>query len=344
MGELVRAAEAALCDAVGMRVFGTHEADTIAQLERCAAVEPGTPAVLCADGHLGYSMPIGGVVAYRHHVSPSGVGYDIACGNLAVRTNIAARDLADEEMRRVADEIRRRISFGIGRKNRKPVRDHPVFDRIAGSAIAAQGALIDLAREQLGTVGAGNHYVDVLEDESGRLWVAVHFGSRGFGFKTANGFMNIARGRKFGAGHGEGAMNAPPLLLPVDGESGQDYVEAMTIAGEYAYAGRGVVADSVLQILGATATDSVHNHHNFAWRERHGEADYIVIPQGRNAGIPRTTRLHWRQHGRHLGDRPRHGDDGWRGGALFNRHGAGRVMSRTKAAENTGRCAGTGSV
>ena len=66
-----------------MNIIGDHDAATIQQLERCAAAEDGAPAVLCADGHLGYSMPIGGVVAYREHVSPSGVGFDIGCGNSA---------------------------------------------------------------------------------------------------------------------------------------------------------------------------------------------------------------------------------------------------------------------
>jgi tRNA-splicing ligase RtcB (3'-phosphate/5'-hydroxy nucleic acid ligase) len=75
---------------MSMRIFGQHDEATIQQLERCAAAEDGAPAVLCADGHLRYSMPIGGVVGYRDHISPSGVGYDIACGNLAVRTNLCA--------------------------------------------------------------------------------------------------------------------------------------------------------------------------------------------------------------------------------------------------------------
>src|SRR5262249_58562020 len=100
----------AICQDDGMRVFGDHERQTIAQLERCAAAEPDAPAVLCADGHLGYSMPIGGVVGYRAHVSPSGVGYDIACGNLAVRTDLRASEVAPAEIRRLAREIDRRIS------------------------------------------------------------------------------------------------------------------------------------------------------------------------------------------------------------------------------------------
>ena len=182
-----------------MKIFGQHDASTVEQLERCAAAEEGAPAVLCADGHLGYSMPIGGVIGYRDHISPSGVGYDIGCGNLAVRTNVRAADLTSADYDRLADEISRRVSFGIGRKNSVPVREHAVFEAIAASPAPGQRKLLSLAREQLGTVGGGNHYVDVLEDEDGMLWVGVHFGSRGFGHKTATGFLNIAAGRSFDA-------------------------------------------------------------------------------------------------------------------------------------------------
>ena len=163
-----------------MKIYGTHDDRTIQQLARCVDAEKGAVGVLCADGHVGYSMPIGGVVGYKHVVSPSGVGYDIACGNLAVRTNIMAPDLAPAEMNRIADEIQRRISFGVGRRNNEPI-DDPVFDVIARSPVAEQRRMLDLARVQLGTVGSGNHYVDVLEDENGALWVACHFGSREIG-------------------------------------------------------------------------------------------------------------------------------------------------------------------
>src|SRR5881397_3010634 len=116
-----------------MKIFGHHDEATIQQLKRCAAAEPDAPAVLCADGHLGYSMPIGGVVGYRDHISPSGVGYDIACGNLAVRTNLRAGDLAPGEFDRIADAIERRVAFGMCRGNAEPIREHPAFDAIAHS-------------------------------------------------------------------------------------------------------------------------------------------------------------------------------------------------------------------
>src|SRR5436853_3520746 len=125
-----------------MKIFGEHDEETIAQLRRCAAAEPDAPAVLCADVHLGYSMPIGGVVGYRRHISPSGVGYDIACGNLAVRTTLRAADLSGKEYERIADQIQRRVSFGMGRSNREPIRDHGVFESIARSPVTAQRTLL----------------------------------------------------------------------------------------------------------------------------------------------------------------------------------------------------------
>jgi len=315
-----------------LKIYGEHDQATIEQLARCARAEEGAPAVLCADGHLGYSMPIGGVVGYRNHISPSGVGYDIACGNLAIRTHLRALDVTPQEYARLADEIQRRVSFGMGRNNSEPVREHAVFDAVAHSPVAGQRRLLDLARRQLGTVGGGNHYVDVLEDETGYLWVGIHFGSRGLGHKTATGFLNIAAGRPFDAHTRQGAdMHAPPSLLPLSAPAGQDYIAAMNIAGEFAYAGREVVASTVLGILGARETDRVHNHHNFAWPERHGGKDYWVVRKGATPAFP--------------------GQRGFIGGsmddiavivhgiespqsaaALYSTvHGAGRVMSRRQA-------------
>lgn len=314
-----------------MKIYGEHDERTKDQLTRCVAAEDGAIGVLCADGHLGYSMPIGGVVAYRGFVSPSGVGYDIACGNMAVQTNVMAADVPLADMQRLADEIQRRVSFGVGRKNNEPI-DSPVFERITQSPIPQQRSLIQSAQQQLGTVGSGNHYVDVLEDEAGCLWVGVHFGSRGFGHRTATGFMNVAAGRAFDAKGGDDSMDAPPLLLPIDQPSGQDYIAGMTIAGEYAYAGREAVVAKVLEILGAEAEWSVHNHHNFAWRETHQGEDFWVVRKGATPAFPGQ----WGFVGGSMGDQSvilRGVDSEESKAALYSTvHGAGRLMSRTQAA------------
>jgi tRNA-splicing ligase RtcB len=176
-------------------------------------------------------MPIGGAVAYKDYISPSGVGFDIACGNKAVKTDLIARDI---DRKKIMDEITRRISFGIGRVNNEPV-DHPVLEEISETDFKPQKNMAKLASEQLGTVGSGNHYVDLFEDEDGNLWIGVHFGSRGFGHKTAMGFLALARGLKFeDKPRDADSMDAPPTLLDVNSELGKDYIRAMNLAGEYA--------------------------------------------------------------------------------------------------------------
>lgn len=179
-------------------IFGEHEPNTIAQLEDVAS--RAERAALMADGHLGYVMPIGGVAAYDEQVSVVGVGFDIACGNAAIRTDLSIRDTPRlvERLPEIADEIQDVVSFGIGRKNRSgdaPV-DHPLFTSDSWDALPsnARDALRAKARAQLGTVGSGNHYVDLFADEYGIVWVGVHFGSRGFGHTVASGFLALAQG------------------------------------------------------------------------------------------------------------------------------------------------------
>src|SRR5918995_1327788 len=101
---------------VRIAVRGDVDERAVEQLRRCAEAGGAVAAVLCADGHVGYSQPIGGAVAYPDHISPSGVGYDIACGNKAVRTDLRTEDVR-ADLPRIMDTIFERISFGVGRKN-----------------------------------------------------------------------------------------------------------------------------------------------------------------------------------------------------------------------------------
>jgi tRNA-splicing ligase RtcB len=312
-------------------IFGTHDENTKRQLAACVAAEEGARGVLCADGHLGYSMPIGGVVGYRNHLSPSGVGYDIGCGNFAVRTDIRFVDTSTEEWNRIADEIFARISFGVGRKNDEPV-DDAVFDDIHNTDVKVQRGLLSLAQAQLGTVGSGNHYVDVLVDVDGLTWVACHFGSRGFGHKTASMFMNIAQGLDPLAKSHDGEMMSPPLLLSLNTPSGQDYLQAMTLAGAYAHAGRRHVVARVLSILGnPTVTKSVHNHHNYTWVEQHHDEQLFVVRKGATPAFPGQRGF----IGGSMGDMcviVRGVDSETSRDALYSTvHGAGRIKSRNAA-------------
>lgn len=134
--------------------------------------------------------------------------------------------------------------------------------------------------------------VNLMADAEGHVWIGVHFGSRGFGHKTASGFLALAQGLPFDAKAQEGEMDSPPVLFAAGSELGEAYVSAMQLAGDYAYAGRDVVVDKVLELLHAEAVQEVHNHHNFAWREEHFGRTYWVIrkgctPASRAAGLRR---------------------------------------------------------
>jgi tRNA-splicing ligase RtcB len=302
------------------KIFGEHDEATIAQIERCVQAG-GERAVLCADGHKGYAQPIGGVVAYTDKISLSGVGFDIACGNLAIRTD-ATRAQVAPAMEQIMNDVVRDVSFGIGQRSKTRI-DHELFDDAAWE-LSPMRELKQTAAHQLGTVGGGNHYVDIFADEEDRIWVGVHFGSRGLGHKTATHFLKAAGGKD--------GMDVPPTIVAEASPLGEDYIAGMTLAGRYAYAGREAVARHVVRgILRANAVEEVHNHHNFAWREEHDGQQYWVVRKGATPAFP--------------------GQKGFIGGsmgddaviiegvdspasreALFSTvHGAGRIMSRTAA-------------
>lgn len=320
----------------GVRVWGNPDQGALDQAKTCARTGSVVQALLMADHHKGYSQPIGGVVVYDGQISPSGVGYDIACGNKAVRTRLFAQDVKPK-LSAVMDEIARTISFGVGRVNRDKL-DHELFDDPDWAVYRAIGKqehdkLKTLARDQLGTVGSGNHFVDLFEEEgTGRLWIGNHFGSRGFGHKTASGFINLAAGRDFLANAPGEKMDQPPVLLDLHSELGDMYYRAMKLAGRYAYAGRDYVIGEVLSMLGTEADLEVHNHHNYAWKETHNGKDVIVVRKGATPSAPGQTGF----IGGSMGDISvivRGKDTEENRDAYYSTvHGAGRIMSRTQAA------------
>jgi len=262
-------------------VWGPPDPGALEQIRRCYWIFG--QAALMGDHHLGYGVPIGGVLAHEYLISPSGVGYDIGCGNKAVLTDADSADVR-ANISTIMDDLWNTISFGIGRKNSEDV-DHELFDdpawslsHGANSVAWKLSSLKDLARAQLGTVGSGNHYVDIFEDELQRIWVGVHFGSRGLGHKTATHFLQRAGAKD--------DMNSVPVALDARSTEGQDYITAMTLAGRYAYAGRDWVCARVAKILGAKIVEEVHNHHNFAWREKHGDRELWVVRKGATPAFP----------------------------------------------------------
>ena len=303
-------------------VFGDHDDRTRAQMDRCMAVGSAVKGVLCADGHLGYAHPIGGSIAYEDHISISGVGFDIACGNMAVKLDTRFDDVK-ERIPQLIGDISRTVSFGVGRKNEERV-DHPLFESpLWDQIIGVDKGLKKKAQEQLGTVGSGNHYVDLFEDEDGFVWIGVHFGSRGLGHTITTRHLALV-GAKDG-------MEVDPALVPVDHDIGRSYINGIDLGGQYAYAGREWVVEKVRSMIGGSVLDTVHNHHNFAWLEEHDGRQLWVVRKGATPAFP--------------------GQRGFVGGSMGDNavilegvesqasrdslystvHGAGRIMSRMDA-------------
>lgn len=365
-------------------IFGTHTDNTLVQFRDIES--RAVAAALMADGHFGYVMPVGGVAAYDNQVSVVGVGFDIACGNCAIKTNKTLADITnhnytleelqanpyavsqDKLLNQLATQIAHHISFGVGRVNKESdaPTDDPLFHDAAWWAIPNVGGyrdtLLEKARDQLGTVGSGNHYVDVFVGDDGFIWVGVHFGSRGLGHTIASNFLAIGQGGQWGDRGSE-----RETMLDLSTPSGQDYWSLMELAGRYAYAGREWVAEKVVQLMGGEVVDIVHNHHNFAWKEHHwingSSKEVVVVRKGATPAFPNQRGF----VGGSMGDDSvilqgaessipldedfdqidvDFGGDGGNAplaqvNALFSTvHGAGRVMSRTEAAGKLNRKTG----
>jgi tRNA-splicing ligase RtcB len=273
---LVLPPQAAAFQNAPLQVFGQHDDATIAQMRNCMGVGNVVAGVVCADGHLGYAQPVGGVIAYEQQISISGVGFDIGCGNMAVRLDTPYADIK-HRAGAILDDVRRVISFGIGRANAERA-EHELFDDADAWRESDMHAYRQKAVAQLGTVGSGNHYVDLMHDQDGFVWIGVHFGSRGLGHTSATRYLKAAGGQD--------GMNVPPAVIDEDSELGRRYIAAMQLAGRYSYAGREWVVERVRQIIGGTVTDMVHNHHNYAWRETHGGKDLWVVRKGATPAFP----------------------------------------------------------
>ncbi|MGI4798175.1 MAG: RtcB family protein [Janthinobacterium lividum] len=259
-----------------LQVFGPHDEATLLQMRNCLGVGNTVAGVICADGHLGYAQPVGGVIAYEGQISISGVGFDIGCGNMAVKLDVPYETIRDRAGQILAD-IRSHVSFGMGRVNNERV-DHALFDDDDAWRASGMENYRQKAHKQLGTVGSGNHYVDLLRDETDQVWIGVHFGSRGLGHTSATQYLERAGGQD--------GMNVPPAVVPECTELGRGYIAAMELAGRYAYAGREWVVERVRRIIGGTVLHTVHNHHNYAWQEEHDGRKLWVVRKGATPAFP----------------------------------------------------------
>jgi tRNA-splicing ligase RtcB len=271
------------------RVWGEGlEADALNQMKNACKLPVAAAGALMPDAHVGYGLPIGGVLATDNAVIPYAVGVDIAC-----RMKMTVLDLPlgalERDRPRLTKALERETRFGVGGSFTSP-RQHEVMDA-DWRVTRLTATLKDRAWSQLGTSGSGNHFVEygvltVLDAAAGLppgKYVALlsHSGSRGTGAQIAQHYSKAAR-----AAHPE----LPPELahlawLDLSSQEGQEYWAAMELMGRYAAANHALIHSHIRQSLGVDALLDVENHHNYAWRERHrlpdgSERDVIVHRKG----------------------------------------------------------------
>jgi tRNA-splicing ligase RtcB len=292
------------------------------------------------DVHLGIGATIGSVIATHKAIIPAAVGVDIGCGMVAARLSITANDLDEKSLKRVFEQISRDVP--VGRAQHSDAR------ALVTAALPFESGLKVLADRhpqllksfgklskwvnQIGTLGGGNHFIEVCLDEENRVWIMLHSGSRGVGNAIADYFIQLARKDM------ERWMIQLPdrdlAYFPEGSEYFDDYVQAVQWAQDYAMQNRQSMLELVLGALRRhlpafeVETEAVNCHHNYVAREHHFDADVWVTRKG--------------------AIRARHGDLGIVPGSMGTRshivrgkgnpesfcssaHGAGRRMSRTAA-------------
>lgn len=266
------------------RQWGTDlEAQSVRQMENACRLPVAVRGALMPDAHLGYGLPIGGVLATKNAVIPYAVGVDIAC-----RMKMTVLDLPTTTLDDDADRLKKAISaetrFGIG-AGFKRKRQHPVMDRDWEISLPT-AQMKDKAWKQLGSSGSGNHFVEfgVLEvhDAAAGIapgrWLALlsHSGSRGAGANVAAYFSKLAMKKR---------PELPQELkhlawLDLDSSAGQEYWAAMELMGEYAAANHACIHRHIAEHLGVEVLLDVENHHNYAWKEVHDGEEVIVHRKG----------------------------------------------------------------
>jgi len=259
------------------QVWGAdHDVKALEQMKNACALPVAAAGALMPDAHVGYGLPIGGVLATHDAVIPYAVGVDIACRMKMTVLDLPLTTLSDEQARLTA-ALERETRFGVG-ASFTTRRRHDVMDADwRASKITAD--LKDRAWAQLGTSGSGNHFVEfgmlTVSDPAVGLepgqYVALlsHSGSRGTGAQIAQHFSKVAR-----QAHPELPQALSQLAwLDLASDAGQEYWAAMELMGRYAAANHALIHAHVARALGAEVRLDIENHHNYAWRERHVLAD-----------------------------------------------------------------------
>jgi tRNA-splicing ligase RtcB len=323
---------------VPVSLFGKEHMEGMAlhQIELASRLPVVVAAALMPDAHSGYGLPIGGVLATDNAVIPYGVGVDIGC-----RMSLSIFDIPVKDFYRRESIFTRALEestlFGSGARFNRP-EDHPVMERREFYELPLLNKLRDRAWQQLGTSGSGNHFaefgvVNISEADpvlgvppGSYVGLLSHSGSRGLGAGIADHYTRIAKQKRRLPGE---ASNLAWLTL--DEAEGMEYWISMNLAGDYARACHEVIHGRIAWELSRKPIAVVENHHNFAWKEKHGDREWIVHRKGATPagqGVPGIIPGSMTARGFIVKGK------GMAASISSAAHGAGRKMSRSVAAKS----------
>lgn len=286
------------------------------------------------DSHQGYGMPIGGVVALENIISPNMVGVDIGCGMCAVNTHIKTEGVGQDKLKEVLGKIRKIVPVGFAHHQEKQSLDLMPFFEKDTDDLQVILKEYENARTQIGTLGGGNHFIELQKSDKGELWIMIHSGSRNLGKQVCDYYNGLAvqLAKKW---YIPNVVGQDLAYLPVDTKEGQNYTKEMQYCIDFAFANRKLMMDRVLgcveEVLGSFKGDEMINiAHNYARLENH---------MGKNVWVHRKGATSAREG--EIGIIP--GSMGTKSYIVKGRgnkesftscsHGAGRLMSRAKASE-----------
>ena len=237
---------------------------------------------LMPDTHQGYGMPIGGVIACKGVVIPNAVGVDIGCGMVAVQTTLSS--INTEGIKDIMGKIRQVIPVGFNRHKEQQAK------RLSDLGVNYKGVMseiickeYDSALYQIGTLGGGNHFIEIQQGDDGFIWIMLHSGSRNIGYKVANQHNKIAKELNT-----KWHTKIPPSyglsFLPMDSLEGKQYFKDMQYCLDFAYASRQLMMKRIKEIFSdyndCKFTQEINIHHNYAAWENHFGQNVIVHRKG----------------------------------------------------------------
>lgn len=238
------------------------EEEALKQFESAMQMDFVVKGALMPDAHTGYALPIGAVVATQDVIVPSWIGYDIGCGMCAVCID-TPKNVVTENAKEIFDQIYRDIPVGFSH-NKEPAHYH-YFENISDFA---KKELVDTqaTENQLGTLGGGNHFIEIGSDEQDRVWIVVHSGSRNVGHKIATHYMKRASG--------DGKAREGHFGLPVDSETGQNYLQDMAFGLDFALANRKEIILRSVKAISHALKAPVHLDGDYFINRNHNHAEF----------------------------------------------------------------------